>query len=99
MVQRIFFDAIFRCDYCGHRDYIWRRSLFVIFQRYSECPRCGTHDLSRLSSRDWVDSTTQNPLRRTLGLFGFPLYHCTFCRLQFWDWRKRESDVSKRSAA
>jgi hypothetical protein len=27
-------------------------------------------------------------LRRLLGLFGLPLYHCTFCRFQFRDWRK-----------
>jgi hypothetical protein len=38
---------------------------------------------------------SQNPLRRMLGLAGFPLYHCTFCRLQFRDWRGRDPAAQK----
>jgi hypothetical protein len=44
--------------------------------------------LSRLAAKDRIDSTSRNPLRRMLKLFGCPLYHCTFCRMQFRDWRK-----------
>jgi hypothetical protein len=29
---------------------------------------------------------SRNPCRRLL--FGCPLYHCTFCRYQFRDWRR-----------
>jgi hypothetical protein len=34
-----------------------------------------------------------NPFRFLLILLGRPLYHCAFCRLQFRDWRKRQSDA------
>ena len=69
-----------------------RRRYLSIFQRYCECPRCGTRTLSRIFSGDRVDRTSSNPLRWILGLFGAPLYHCIYCRFQFRDWRKRESD-------
>jgi DNA-directed RNA polymerase subunit RPC12/RpoP len=69
-----------------------RRRWLSIFQRYAECPKCGTRTLSRIHSRDRVDKISRNPLRRLLGLFGASLYHCIYCRYQFRDWRKRESD-------
>ena len=37
----------------------------------------------------------RNPFRMLLGLFVAPLYHCTFCRLQFRDPRKRSPEVAK----
>lgn len=91
IIQKVLFYAVFRCGDCGRRDHVWRRSLFVIFRRFVECPQCGTRDLSKLARRDWVDKMSRNPLRRLLGLVGFPLYHCTYCRLQFRDWRKLAS--------
>jgi hypothetical protein len=41
---------------------------------------------------DLIDRMSPNPLRRSLRLFGFPIYHCTFCRYQFRDWRKPDQD-------
>jgi hypothetical protein len=64
--------------------------VFFIFQKYAECPLCQTRAISKLSKKDRVDPTTLNPLRRMLALFGAPLYHCTFCRVQFRDWRKAD---------
>lgn len=79
--------AVFTCDHCHRRSYI-QRAWFAIFHPYAECPRCGTRELSRLKSRDRIDAITRNPLRRMLALVGAPLYHCTFCRFQFRDWRE-----------
>lgn len=95
---RIVDRAVYKCEDCGlkvHR----RRALFALFRPYCECPKCGTRELNRLASRDHVDGITRNPFRRLLRLLGFPLYHCTFCRFQFRDWRKRESDSPKGSKA
>jgi transcription elongation factor Elf1 len=81
LIQKVLFQAVFRCEHCGHETYIRRGSLlFVMFRRYSECPWCGNPDVSRLSSRDRVDPMSRNPLRRILGLLGFPLYPaaCSF---------------------
>ena len=38
-------------------------------------------------------------LRLLLGLLRAPLYHCTFCRLQFWDLRKRQPSGDKERVA
>jgi uncharacterized Zn finger protein len=81
--------AIYKCENCGRQTHR-RRPIFTLFRRYCECPKCGTRNLSRLAVRDRIDTMTQNPLRRLLFLFGYPIYHCTFCRYQFRDWRKRQ---------
>lgn len=89
--RRFVSSAVLQCTSCGRRIPIRRRWL-GIFQRYVECPKCSSPTLSRIFSRDRVDKTSKNPLRRLLGIFGAPLYHCIYCRYQFRDWRKRASD-------
>jgi len=86
-VRRVFSRAFFRCDSCGAATYVYR-SFFSLFQRWSHCPLCHNRRLTILARPDQVDRRTLNPFRRLLGLFGFPLYHCTFCRFQFRDWRR-----------
>ena len=94
LFRRLVSRAVFVCGSCGLKIAVGRPYL-SIFHRYAECPQCSTSKLSRLSSRDHVDSMSRNPLRRLLGLFGAPLYHCIYCRYQFRDWRKRESDAGR----
>jgi len=91
LLRKLVSSAVFYCKSCGRSVSIPRHYLSV-FRRYAECPKCGTRKLSRIFSRDRVDTISANPLRRLLGLVGAPLYHCIFCRFQFRDWRKRESD-------
>jgi DNA-directed RNA polymerase subunit RPC12/RpoP len=91
---RILDRALYKCEQCDARIHR-RRALFTIFNRYCECPKCGGHDLTRLQSKDRIDAITQNPFRRLLKLAGAPLYHCTFCRYQFRDWRKRDPNMLK----
>jgi uncharacterized Zn finger protein len=90
--QRLVYRALYRCDNCGVRV-SQPRSFFTLFRPYTECPRCGNHDLSRLAQKDRIDRTSPNPLRRILKLLGCPLYHCTFCRMQFRDWRRLKPDA------
>jgi len=69
------------CVGCGG-TWFWRR---VPFQKYAHCPQCGTPRLSKLSKYDRIDRKSSSWFRKLLGLFGAPIYHCTFCRLQFRD--------------
>jgi DNA-directed RNA polymerase subunit RPC12/RpoP len=96
LFNKIIDRAIYRCENCELR--IHRRRTFFALLSYAECPKCGTRDLARLSGTDRIDSITRNPVRRLLRLFGCPLYHCTFCRFQFADWRMREADRSRKSS-
>ena len=91
LFRKLVSRADFRCVSCN-RIVSLRQPYLSIFQRYCECPKCGTRSLNRIFSRDRVDKMSRNPLRRLLALIGAPLYHCIYCRYQFRDWRKRVSD-------
>src|SRR5258708_22270453 len=86
-----FLSGSYSCPKCGLR---WSRlrSFFFLFQKYAECPSCQTRAITRLAKKDRVDPMTLNPFRRMLVVFGAPIYHCTFCRIQFRDWRKADPD-------
>src|SRR5271165_5311403 len=81
-LERVFTRAKLKCPACG-KVWYWRR---VLFQKHTCCPECGTSRLSRRSKYDHIDRKSESFLRRALGLFGAPIYHCTFCRLQFRDY-------------
>jgi hypothetical protein len=81
--ERIVNRAKLKCGNCNTVWY-WHR---VLFQRYTRCPDCGTSRLSKLSKYDQIDRKTKSFLRRSMVIFGAPIYHCTFCRLQFRDYR------------
>jgi predicted RNA-binding Zn-ribbon protein involved in translation (DUF1610 family) len=98
LFQKAFTLAVFKCPKC-HNSTSWRRPFFHKISLRSQCPQCGTPDVSKLRSIDRVDRLNKNPLRALLGLVGAPLHHCTFCRLQFWDLRSRSPEVRKARAA
>lgn len=82
-VERLFTRAKLRCSSCNAVWY-WRR---YFFQKHAQCPECGTSRLSKLRKYDKIDRISESVLRRSLALFGASIYHCTFCRLQFRDYR------------
>jgi hypothetical protein len=55
---------------------------------YPRCPRCGTFRLTRLATRDKIDPMQKGFVNFALKLVGSELYHCRYCRLQFYDTRK-----------
>ncbi len=88
VLRRIISKVSLRCNNCGATSNFYR-PVFAIFQRWCQCPLCHNRQLTiRGGKADRIDRRTHNPLRRLLGLFGFPMYHCTFCRYQFRDWRR-----------
>jgi predicted Zn finger-like uncharacterized protein len=96
--QKLYTLAIFKCPKCDDRFYL-RRKFLGIFGRYVQCPKCGTMNLSKFKNIDRIDRVNKNPFRLALSIVGAPLYHCTFCRLQFWDWRSRDPEAEKERAA
>jgi len=85
--RRIISRASYRCERCGDKSDFYR-PFFALFQPWSQCPICHNRRLSILARPDQIDRRSFNPFRRLLILVGRPLYHCTFCRFQFRDWRK-----------
>lgn len=84
--QRLVYSAIYECKQCKHRKPARRKFTFE-FTRHVSCPRCGNQDLGVLPRRDRIERFYNSPISRAQGLFGAKLYHCVFCRLQFYDLR------------
>ena len=81
--------GVFRCNLCGGRSTLPRRYLWY-FGDSTRCPRCGTEKLKRLSAPDGIDHMIWN-LFRPFRFMGLRLYHCRFCRIQFYDTRPAQN--------
>jgi hypothetical protein len=55
------------------------------FARETRCPLCGTEKLKRLARRDGIDRVYWNFFRLVHPILTSRLYHCRFCRIQFYD--------------
>ena len=60
-----------------------------LFGRKSRCPRCGSFRVEKLRGVDHIDPMYKNPLSYLQKFFGAGLHWCPFCRLQFYDLRKK----------
>jgi DNA-directed RNA polymerase subunit RPC12/RpoP len=84
-IERLIFAQAFRCPNCNTRT---RRSYIDAgFDEFANCPRCGNGAPDRRSKKDKVDSMLHSPIRMIHWALGGHLYHCVFCRLQFYDVR------------
>ena len=94
VLQQLRYAAVFECSGCGLKEYAPRRYRFH-FGPYPRCPRCGTSRVSKRKNRDRIDPMYLGPLTLLESLLGGgKLYHCHFCRIQFYDRRKPSPDAS-----
>jgi DNA-directed RNA polymerase subunit RPC12/RpoP len=85
--ERLLYMAVYECRKCRARE-PEPRWYALYLGDYPRCPRCGTFRVTRLAARDRIDPMYRNPLSRAQGYFGAALYHCKFCRIQFYDMRE-----------
>jgi len=91
--------AIYECPKCEREEFVPRRFRYH-FGPACRCPVCGTYRVSKLRSPDRIDrfhSGFLNLLERLAG--GSHLYHCRWCRLQFYDRRPLSTDLSRGEGA
>jgi hypothetical protein len=55
------------------------------FARETRCPLCGTDKLTRLSRPDTIDRFHWNLFHLVHRFVDTRLYHCRYCRIQFYD--------------
>jgi DNA-directed RNA polymerase subunit RPC12/RpoP len=87
--------AIYECRKCDREEFVPRRFRFHLGQS-ARCPVCGTRRVVRLRSPDRIDrfhTGFLNMLERFAG--HGRLYHCRWCRLQFYDRRQLASELPK----
>ena len=87
--EKALFSIVFKCRACGVRTGEKHR-FFSHFGKHAQCPRCGTKNLEKRSSRDKIDRVLKSPISMLQAALGGHLYHCTFCRIQFYDLRGRK---------
>jgi uncharacterized protein with PIN domain len=91
-VHRTFFERLnymakYRCRQCHSTDSVPRPFRFHLGTR-CRCHRCGTFRITKLKVRDKIDPMERGFLNVLEKWSGGKLYHCKFCRIQFWDRRK-----------
>lgn len=84
--ERMLYYAVFECTECGELRHEPRRITFYLGAE-TRCPNCGTERLRRLQQRDRIDRMYKGPLNVIAAVLGGRLYHCAFCRIQFYDFR------------
>lgn len=86
--QKLFYSHIYRCSRCQFEAVVPRHWVLYLSLQ-ARCPKCGTKCLDIRSKADKVDSIRKTPASLIARLLGGALYCCSFCRLQFYDLRKR----------
>jgi uncharacterized protein with PIN domain len=91
VLERFRYAAVYYCKGCDNEECLPRIFQYH-FGVYARCPQCGTHRLSKLRERDKIDKMNTGLLNLAERIWGGNLYHCRYCRLQFYDRRIRLSD-------
>jgi DNA-directed RNA polymerase subunit RPC12/RpoP len=97
-VHRTFFErfsymAIYECQKCEREEYVPRRFRYHLGPA-CRCPVCGSHRVSKLKVADKIDryhGGFLNLLERIASRG--QLFHCRWCRLQFYDRRPLLSEL------
>jgi hypothetical protein len=92
--------VVFKCRSCETRVGA-KRNFFDYFGGHAKCPGCGTEDLKKRNKPDKIDKLIKHPVSVLQSVTGGYLYHCAFCRIQFYDLRgqgrMREGAIIKMS--
>jgi len=84
--QRFKYKQLLQCRKCGNeaqtlREFTLKPTAIV------QCPQCHTLKVSRRIAPDKIDPVIKSFWSIVQGLLGGRLYHCNYCRIQFYDLR------------
>ena len=103
-VHRTFFErfnymAVYECRACDREEVVPRRFRYHLGPT-CRCPICGTYRVSKLITPDRIDRYHGGFLNFLERLAGHgQLFHCRWCRLQFYDRRDLSADAKRRHPA
>lgn len=93
-LERFAYLAIYQCRSCEREHHV-PRPFRLHFGPNARCPKCGTFRVTRLGEPDTVDRMQGGLWNLLERLSHGNLYHCRFCRVQFYDRRPLASQVSE----
>jgi hypothetical protein len=97
-LERFTYLAIYECRECKDISSIPRHFRYH-FGKYPRCPKCGTVRITKLKRRDHIDPFSTGLFNFLERIRGGVLYHCRFCRLQFYDRRRPLAEKPTAEAA
>jgi hypothetical protein len=93
-LERFNYMAIYTCHTCEKERFVPRRFRYHLGPS-CRCPVCGTYRVSRLKQPDKIDRKHGGFLNLLERLAGKGrLFHCRWCRVQFFDRRALAADVN-----
>jgi DNA-directed RNA polymerase subunit RPC12/RpoP len=95
--ERFKYLAIYECRSCEREVQVPRHHTYH-FGSACRCPRCGTFRVVKLKVPDKIDPMHGGPLNWVERLMGGNLYHCCYCRVQFFDRRPLDPNASRVAA-
>jgi DNA-directed RNA polymerase subunit RPC12/RpoP len=98
LMERLNYLAIYECKQCHAEDNL-PRTLQLHRGKSARCPKCGTYRLVRLKEPDRIDPMQTGVLNMVERIAGGKLFHCRYCRIQFFDRRRLRSEVDANEAA
>jgi len=98
VVERLSYLAIYECKVCHTEDSLPRR-YHLHLGKSARCPKCGTYRITRLKEPDRIDRMHTGLLNMIEHMVSDQLYHCRYCRIQFWDRRRLAAEVAAAEAA
>jgi DNA-directed RNA polymerase subunit RPC12/RpoP len=99
--ERFNYLAIYECRHC-EREVLIPRHYTYHLGNTCRCPKCGTFRVVKLKVPDKIDPMQGGLMNLLERLAGGTLYHCCYCRVQFFDRRPLDPNASRvatRSAA
>jgi hypothetical protein len=92
--EKLVYLAIYQCRKCHDLSTMPRRYRYHFGER-CRCPKCGSFRVSRLKGPDTIESFHTGFLNLAERLVGGGLFHCKFCRLQFYDRRRTGIEIER----
>ena len=96
-LERFNYLAIYECKHC-EREVLIPRTHTYHFGNVCRCPKCGTFRIVKLKVQDKIDPMQGGVLNWLERIAGGNLYHCCFCRIQFFDRRPLDPNASRVAA-
>jgi DNA-directed RNA polymerase subunit RPC12/RpoP len=98
LMERFNYLAIYECKDCHAEDNL-PRAHQLHRGKAARCPKCGTYRLVKLKEPDHIDPMHTGLLNMLERMVGGRLFHCRYCRIQFFDRRRLRSEVDADRAA
>ncbi|MBI4889187.1 MAG: hypothetical protein HY821_01095 [Acidobacteria bacterium] len=89
MWERLFHAAVYYCPECGREEQVSQLAVYPALSLTARCPRCSNPRLKKLDKRDHIEHIYRNPVSTIQRWLGAPILYCSYCRLQFYDFRHR----------